>query len=332
MTRPIAFTIALAMPLAAWAGCTGPQVSTTAALGEPIRVESGQFISGDLPGLPPPSPSMDGGATVDPQVTDVTVADTAIQPGAAGMNISGHASATSQTVALRFADAGSGYWVVPVGPPDPQDNNLPTWQLFADFSRDIVPGFHDLIFSAIDSNGSSGTRYDQPLCVDTPVPDNLNACVPKRAPPAVVLSLGWDAPVDLDLIVRDPLGHQVGGKTSAQAAEGGVPASATPAMTNGVLDHDSNANCVIDNIDREDVIWQTEPPHGLYEVWADMFKACGQPAAAFSVSLWRAEQQPDAGNSHLVLQKPPVASGELTAGQANGGAGLGLYVGSFVLE
>ena len=331
MSRAGAVPLALAALLGATAGCTGPQVSASAGLEEPLRVQSGQFIPGDLPGLPPPPASADGGATVNPQVTDVTVANTAIKPGSAGMNISGHATATTQAVGVRFAGLGSGYWVVPVGPPDPQDNDLPTWQLFADFGRDLAPGFHDVLFSAVDANGQSGTQYDQPLCVDTPVPDNLNACVPKRAPPAMVLSLSWSAPVDLDLTVRDPLGGIVGGKTSAPA-DGGAPASGTPASTSGVLDHDSNANCVIDGLDREDVVWQTEPPHGLYEVWVDLFAACHQPAATFTVSLWRAEPAPDGGTKQLVLQQPPVALGELEASQANGGSSRGLYVGSFVLQ
>jgi hypothetical protein len=322
---------ALVAFLAALAACTGPQVSSTTAPEEPVRVESGQFISGALPGLPP-LPTADGGAAANPQVTDVTVANTAIQPGAAGMNISGHATSTAQAIGVRFADAGSGYWVIPVGPPDPQDNNLPTWQFFADFGPDLTPGFHDLLFSAIDANGSSGTQFDQRLCVDTLVPDNLSTCVPTRAPPAVVLSLRWDTPVDLDLIVRDPLGRTVGGKTRALATEGGVPQSATPAATNGALDHDSNANCLIDNSEREDVVWQTEPAHGLYEVWVDLFSACGQPAATFTVSLWRSEPQAGAGTKHLVLQQPSVANGELIASQANGGAGLGLFVGAFVLK
>ena len=34
----------------------------------------------------------------------------------------------------------------------------------------------------------------------------------------------------------------------------------------------------------------------------------------------------------LVAQSPPLASGELTAIQANGGTSLGLFVGSFVLQ
>ncbi len=323
------------VPFAALAGlsCTGPQVSSTAALDEPIRIESGQFIAGDLPGLAPQTPEDGGeaGAAASPKVTDVTLANTAVEPGAAGVPLSGHTTATAQAVALRFAGMGSGYWVVPVGPPDPSDGNLPTWQCLADFGRSIAPGFHDLLFAAIDANGVSGTQYDQPFCADTPVPDNLNACVPKRAPPAVVLSLSWDAPVDLDLVVQEPSGGVVG-RVRAQGADGGVPASTSPAATDGVLDRDSNASCVIDGIDREDVVWQTEPPHGTYEVWADLFSACRQSGVTFTVSLWRAEPRPDGGALQLVEQQPSIAIGEVTASQATGGAGLGLYVGAFVLR
>jgi hypothetical protein len=326
---------ALALGVVGGAACAGPQVSATQALGEPIRVESGQFFAGSLPGLPPIAESADGGdagASVSPEVTDVSLANTAIAPGSAGVLISGHATATAQAVALRFGDLGSGYWVVPVGPPDPTDGNLPTWQFLADFGRDIAPGFHDLLFAAIDAGGSSGTQYDQPVCVDTPVPDNLNVCVPKRPPPAAVLSLTWDAPVDLDLIVEDPSGAFVGGKIRALGIEGGVPASPSATAANGVLDRDSNANCVIDEIDREDIVWQTEPPRGTYQVWVDMFSACHQPAASFSVALWRSEPRPDGGAQELVEQQPVVAVGDLTASQATGGAGLGLYVGAFVLH
>jgi hypothetical protein len=317
------------------AACTGPQVSATQALGEPIRVESGQFLSGDLPGLAPivePADGGDAGAPVNPTVTDVSLANTAIAPGSAGVLFSGHTTTTAQAVAVRFGELGSGYWVVPVGPPDPTDGNLPTWQFVADFGRDLAPGFHDLLFAAIDPAGASGTQYDQPVCVDTPVPDNLNACVPKRSPPAAVLSLTWDAPVDLDLIVQDPSGAVVGGKIRAVGIEGGVPASTSVNAANGVLDRDSNADCLIDDIDREDIVWQTAPAPGTYEVWVDMFSACHQPAASFSIALWRAEPRPDAGTLQLVEQQPLVALGELTASQATGGAGLGLYVGAFVLH
>jgi len=333
MRRTAVRALAACAGALAAAACTGAQVSATQALDEPIRIESGQFIAGNLPGLPPSTSDAggDSGAGSNPQVTDVTLANTAVQPGGAGFVLSGHTTPTAQAVALRFAGLGSGYWVVPVGPPDPSDGNLPTWQCVADFGRDIAPGFHDLLFAAVNTNGVSGTQYDQPLCVDTPVPDNLNACAPRRTAPAAVLSLSWDAPVDLDLIVQDPSGATLGGKIRAQAADGGVPASATPTATNGVLDHDSNANCAIDNIDREDIVWQKEPLHGTYQVWVDLYSACHQPGATFTVSLWRAQQGAD-GGTHLAEQQPLIAIGEETAGQATGGASQGLYVGAFVLR
>jgi hypothetical protein len=88
---------------------------------------------------------------------------------------------------------------------------------------------------------------------------------------------------------------------------------------------------VIDDIDREDVVWQSTPTSGTYLVWVDLFSACGKPAASFNVSLWLAETQSD-GTQRLVQQQPPLAVGVVTAEQANGGAGPGLFVGSFVLE
>ena len=101
--------------------------------------------------------------------------------------------------------------------------------------------------------------------------------------------------------------------------------------TAAILDHESNRDCVIDNIDRDDLVWQTTPETGTYQVWVDLFRACGQPAATFTVSLWLAETQPD-GTQRLIEQTPPLVNGELTAIQANGGTTAGLFVGSFVLK
>ena len=103
-----------------------------------------------------------------------------------------------------------------------------------------------------------------------------------------------------------------------------------PADGNGVLDHDSNRDCAIDGIQREDIVWQKTPASGTYSVWADLFAACGKPAVDFTVTLWLPAADAD-GGTHLVAQ-PPLATGEETAMQANGGAGPGLYVGSFRFE
>jgi hypothetical protein len=320
MRAPVRLLTFGAAALAVVASCTGPQVPAGVQLGEPIRIESGQFISGTLPGLAQPdSSSPDAG--VSPEVTDVNVANTAIEQGELGLAFSGHATTDTQSIGVRFADMGSGYWIVPIGAPDPSDNGLLTWQAAADFGRDLPPGFHDLLFAAINADGSSGSQSDLSVCIDTPVPDNLNICIPKRKPPAVVVSLGWDNPVNLDLIVQTPTGQVIGGR---------APTPEDAGASGGTLDRDSNRDCVIDGIDREDIVWQSAPASGAYQVWVDLFSACGQPAATFSVSVWLAETQAD-GTQRLV-QQPALANGLLTASQANGGASPGLFIGAFVIQ
>jgi hypothetical protein len=311
---------------AALLSCSGEPASSAAEVLEPIRVEGAQFIAGPLPGSPEPPASADAGPAATPTVTDVQVQTNTIAPGLQGLDFGGHASPSAQTVAVRFADLGTGYWVVPVGVPDPSANNALTWQFTADFGHDIAPGPHALLFAAVDGNGASGTQSSLPFCVDTPVPDNHNACSPKIAPPAAVLSLTWNTAVDLDLIVRTPSGAVVGGK-QVTTAPPGSSIKAASGGSNGVLDHDSNRNCVIDGIQREDIVWQATPAAGLYEVWVDLYRACGQPAASFDVSLWLPESNADGGKR--LIEQPRLAAGELLAAQANGGTGPGLFVGSF---
>jgi hypothetical protein len=319
---------ALVMATLLSVSCIDEQVSSNAGLEQPIEVESGQFIAGALPGLPEPPASVDGGAPVSPTVTDVEISNNVIAPGTDGMDFAGHASPGAQTVGVRFEDAGSGFWVVPVAGPDQSANNFLTWQFSADFSHDLSPGPHTLLFAAIDGSGRSGTQFSQPLCVDTPVPDNFNACSPKRPPPAAVVSLSWSKPANLDLIVETPSGSVVGGPNATTAGPGDAGATVG---SEGVLDHDSNRNCVIDGIDREDVVWQGAPAPGAYQVWVDMFSSCGQTAASFTVSLWLAERGVD-GGERLVQQQTPIAIGELLASQANGGTSRGLFVGQFILQ
>jgi hypothetical protein len=317
----------LAFACASLAGCGGQPASVAAADLEPIRVEGAQFAAGSLPGEPPPPASADAGPPAAPTVIDVQIPTSAVAPGRAGVDFGGHASRGAQTIEVRFADLGTGYWIVPTEVPDPSANNALLWEFTADFGHDIPPGPHALLFAAVDANGKSGTQTSIPFCVDTPVPDNFNACSPKAAPPAAVLSLTWNTPVDLDLIVQTPTAATVGGKVTSTAPPGSSAAAASDG-SNGVLDHDSNRNCAIDGIQREDIVWQKSPPAGLYEVWVDLFRSCGQATVSFSVSLWIPESNGD-GGEHLVQQQPRLATGELLGSQANGGASRGLYVGSF---
>ena len=94
-------------------------------------IESGQFIAGALPGArrEPVDPWRRRRRGRDPQVTDVNVAETASsQPGEPGSSSPGHATPTRRPSACASPDSGTGYWVVPVGAPDPSDNGLLTWQ------------------------------------------------------------------------------------------------------------------------------------------------------------------------------------------------------------
>jgi hypothetical protein len=329
MRSALAFPIALALALASPVACTGTQVSGTTEIEEPIRLESGQFIPGDLPGVATGDASTEADGGLDPQVIDIGVSSTAIAQGERGLAFSGHATADAQSVAVRFADLGSGYWVVPVGGTDPQDKDLPTWSFTADFGRDLPIGNHKLVFSALSPSGASGTQNGLTVCIDTPVPDNLSACSPRRVPPGAVLSLSWDAPVDLDLTVRTPSGAVISGVRAAPpaVADGGSTTTAAAVPTDGVVDRESNRNCVIDDIDRQNVVWTSPPPSGTYEVWVALVNACRQGSVTFRVALWIPEAID--GGRKVLVEQPALASGVLTAQQANGGANPGLFVGSF---
>jgi hypothetical protein len=93
----------------------------------------------------------------------------------------------------------------------------------------------------------------------------------------------------------------------------------------GVLDRDSDANCVPDGQNREDIVWQDAPASGLYLAYANLFSACGKSSVRFTLTLYVPE--PVDGGQAMVAKL--TQSGELLAVQANGGASLGLYVADF---
>lgn len=305
----------------ALAGCSSWQSANTGA-GEPIVVRGATFVPGPLPGSPPiDGGAPDGGPPAKPAVTAIQSVNNSFFAGQAGLAYSGDVTDDATAVAVRFADQGSGYWVFVPGPADATSPGDLTWSMTFDIAAAVAPGRTNLRFAAIDASGASGTQVDQPICVDAPFPDNFNACLPSRAPPPAVLSLSWDAPVDLDLLLVTPSGTVISSKRASPGplADGG----ALPG--DGTLDRDSNANCVPDHRNREDVVWKMAPAPGLYLAYADLFSACGQPAVRFTLTLYVAEPV-DGG--YAMVPKLSTA-GELTAVQANAGASLGLYAGSF---
>jgi hypothetical protein len=292
--------------------CSGER--TSVALTEPLRVRNGSFKEGALPGalpVPPEAPA------APPSVTSFETASTVVRPGQSGRTLLGRTSTDAVAVAVRFGDLGSGYWVFPVDAPDPQSNGELTWQAQCDFGQGLPAGLHPMRVVAIDAAGHAGTQRELSLCVTSAVPDNLNACDPKSAPPAAVVSLSWDSLVDLDLVVVGPDGKLVDAKhakTSLAAADAGVSI--------GVVDRDSNGACVIDGSNRENLVFATRPPAGSYLVYANLFDACGKSSAHFKLSLF--EQQPNGDTTQLV--ETITKNGTVLALEANGGARLGTFV------
>ena len=275
------------------AACSG--VRSESALGEPLRVRSASFKEGALPGTP--------GAR--PEVTSIETASNVVRPGQTDKSISGRTSTDAVAVAVAFADIGTGYWVFPVGGPDPANGGEFEWSAPVEFGTEIPPGPHELRVVAIDGAGHAGTQRTLSLCVASSTPDNLAACDKAAKLPTAAVSLTWDAPADLDLVVAAPDGTIIDSKR---------PRNGDADAGTGLIDRDSSANCAIDSIRREDLVFQNPPPAGSYLIYANLFSACGHPPVHFRVTVTE-------GRTVTVTR-----AGTLLAADANGGARLGTFV------
>ena len=325
--------IGLALPglcaaaITAASGCSGE--ASPLSLGEPLVVHGAVFKEGALPGDPPLADDADAGALEGSRITVVDSVNNVIRAGQSGKSLSGRATDDTLSIGARFGDLGTGYWIVPTGAPDPTAPGELTWAFTYDGARDAPPGLHPLLLAAIDEQGRAGVETRLDTCITRPIPDNLNACDPTIAPPFAVLSLAWDADVDLDLVVTAPDGRVIDPKhpSTAAGADGGT-ITPNPAK-DGILDRDSNAGCVTDSARRESLVWQGQPALGTYLVRANLFAACGQPAVRFTVTLSFAEAT---GAGTWTLTDKLSKSGELLASDENGGAASGLFITDFSIR
>ncbi|WP_050432076.1 hypothetical protein [Chondromyces crocatus] len=305
------------------AACTGEPAWL--GLDEPLRVPGGTFKEGALPGTPP-VPS--GEAQLSPRVTVIESVNNVVRPGQEGKTLHGRTTTDAVAVALRFADLGTGYWVVPVGGPDPQANGELTWTVHLDIAHDAAPGLHPLRVAALDDAGRAGTQAEITTCVTAPIPDNLSTCDPTLAPPRAVLSLAWSNAADLDLVLVTPSGKIASPKqpTTAPAGQTGTTPSLDEA---GVFDRDANAGCLAASPTRENIVWQAPPEHGPYLVYVNLHDACGEQAVTFEVSLHLPTPREDGGETLTEALRVP---GQVLALHANGGTQLGFYVTAFSFQ
>jgi hypothetical protein len=274
-------------------------------LDQPFVVQQGDFKPGALPS--------DDGA-VEPRITLFTSFNS-LKPSQHDAPIVGRASATAYSVGVRFADLGTGYWVRSVDAEDPFNAGEYQWQLTVDAGSELEPGLHPLEVVAFDKDGKPGPKQTTMVCLASDLPDNLNACNAKAQPPLLIASLSWNVDADLDLIALAPDGTTydrnkrswvVGGKQLAR------------------LDADGVSSCIGDGRRMENFVWNDAPPTaGAWNLYANLFDACGKYAAQFELTIY---QRVDHADGTYALQAIRSLQGEFVRQQANGGAGNPLFL------
>jgi hypothetical protein len=249
--------------LLALSGCGG--VASDTGLEALVRVSGGQFYRGAIDKL---------GSASAPTVVDVLNSQTVITPGLQDKQISGRMDPGSTAVAVGFA-GDVGYWILPADVPDSDSPTQPTFHASLSFSPSLSAPSYDLLVRAISPPDVFGPAADVSLDVEQTLPPTG----------ALVISLWWDTESDLDLHVVDPYGDEIwAGNINSYDPYAATPTTDAGAWNEGgILDFDSNANCVIDGRCNENVVWSVGPPAGNYLVRVDTFSLCGNSAARWNV-------------------------------------------------
>jgi hypothetical protein len=257
------------------AGCGG--VSADPGLAADLQVAGAQFVRGALP------------AGSGPSVRALDFADRRLAAGAHDRPLLGQLDPAATSVALAL-DGDRGYWILGAGVPSTDAPTLPTFDARLAFARRLPSATRTLAAVAVDGSGRFGP------------PSSLSIDIAGDAVPsgALVVHLAWSGAADLDLHVIDPSGAEIWSRNFA--ADGGA------------LDADSNARCVFDGRDQENVVWAAAAPPGHYVARVDAFSLCGDVFAD-----WTAQAL--AGGAPLVSSSGTALDAD-TRGAHDKGAGL----------
>lgn len=254
-----AFVLAAAAPCFG-SGCFG----SNSGAGAWLHVPGAEFVEGKMP--------KDIGG---PDVAQLKLSTNTLVPGQRNKPLEGALgkSATGVAIGLRGDD---GYWILSAGLPSVIEPDLPSFTASLEVSPDLPVRQHELIVRASDEEGRFGPATTAVL--DTIVTEIQGA--------RLVFSLSWDTHSDLDLHVVDPRGVEVykrdiNSYVPPKPGEPPDPVGASDA--GGVLDFDSNAECVVDGHCLENVVWRAEPPRGRYVARVDTFSLCGETGASWVV-------------------------------------------------
>jgi hypothetical protein len=272
-------------------GCAGR--SADPGVAADLQVAGGTFARGALP-----APSS------GPAVQALQFSDAHVFAGESNRPLLG-ALDPSATAVLLALDGDRGYWIVGAGVPATDAPTLPTFDVRLGFSRSIASGSRQLVAEAVDAAGRVGPPLRQTI-------DVSGATLPGGP---LVVHLLWKDDADLDLHVVDPDGVEIFSRHPSGYRAPPPPALPDPngPANAGLLDGDSNASCVIDGRNQENVVWKVAPASGHYIVRVDAASLCG-----LTYADWRVEQVVD-GN--VVASASGEAIDADTRGAHDAGAG-----------
>jgi hypothetical protein len=248
-----------------------------------LRVNNAILVGGTL------SQAADPTAARAPAVTVSQFRGVAF-PGATNKVLAGSVQPPGRSVAVGLSDD-DGYWILPAPGMDEQTggNDL-QFSTTVSFASDIGAGRHDLVLRAVLADGQMGPALIQPVMITnfTDITGTLQ------------IRLSWDTNADLDLHVivpvvqPDPPDPKVAATIEVWVNQPSSlpqrpvfnPYTPEELAAGGLLDHDSNASCVIDGRRQENVVWGGAPPPGNYIVRVDATSLCGEIDAQWQVDVF----------------------------------------------
>jgi hypothetical protein len=231
-----------------------------------LRLSGAQFYRGK-----PPAPS-DG-----PAVQQVTTLPSGTARRGINNTVQGFVDRSTTAVAV-YIDGDVGYWIVQPGNIDVGQGGALSFSAPAAFPNDLPMGTYTLHALAADSRGHFGSAIDLALRTEDVSPMNT-----------LTVSLAWDTEVDLDLHLVIPDGTEIWANkiSSLPSPQPGQPNDPTKG---GILDFDSNGNCVIDGRRMENIFWTVAAPSGHYLVRVDTWSMCAESWANWRVTASMGDQ------------------------------------------
>lgn len=246
-------------------------------LGQQVRVRGAQLQRG---GLPEPA----GG----PAVTQVLMPQGVVRRGEGTVQLGGRLGPAGVSVLVHAVGDPDHWQVAPAGFDFVVSDEL----LFGtelEFSHAIAADTVQVQLQAVDRQGRAGPIASREFEMRDQVPPSM-----------LLVSLAWDAPVDLDLHVELPTGVVVGAKNINTYEP--IPGMVSPpdgATLGGYHDFDSNQQCMLDLRNRENVVWEITPPPGRYRVFVELFSACDAAAVNLEVAALSGEDPLASGGATM---------------------------------